>query len=245
MTEGHHSSRLHPFSDCISSIIVFTLMSPQTTAHRLRSIRRRNRLIAFLPWLSRVGELRQIFTSAKRWRSEGWFVPVPHFVRRAMLLSQARALQAEVFVETGTYKGGTTWSLLNEFREIITIEVDHELARIAEERFRKFSHVTLIEGDSATLLAGICANLGQRPLFYLDGHYSGGVTGMGSEECPVLKELEAIFSHTHEPFRIVIDDARLFGSDPAYPDFSVVAELVSKHDPNMTVRIENDAILIY
>jgi hypothetical protein len=211
----------------------------------LDRIRTKNRLVAVFPWLSRLGEMRQLISAAARWRKEGWFVPVPHFVRRAMLLSHARAVSAEIFVETGTYKGGTTWCLLGEFRRILTIEVVTALASLAEERFRKFPHVTVIEGDSAEVLPEICAKLDGPCLFYLDGHYSGGVTGMGSEECPVIRELEAVFTHTRVPFRIVIDDARLFGSDPAYPDLHAVTHAVNKHNPSMRVRVENDAILIY
>jgi hypothetical protein len=208
-------------------------------------IRTRNRLVAMFPWLSRLGEMRQLISAASRWRKEGWFVPVPHFVRRAMLLSHARAVSAEILVETGTYKGGTTWCLLGEFRRILTIEVVPALASLARERFRKFPHVTVIEGDSARALPDICAKLDAPCLFYLDGHYSGGVTGMGSEECPVILELDAVFTHTRVPFRIVIDDARLFGSDPAYPDLETVTHAVNKHRPSMQVRVENDAILIH
>lgn len=211
----------------------------------LDRIRNKNRLVAAFPWLSRLGEMRQLISAAARWRNEGWFVPAPHFVRRAMLLSHARAVSAEIFVETGTYKGGTTWCLLREFRRILTIEVVPALASLAKERFRKFPHVTVIEGDSAGVLPDLCAKLDAPCLFYLDGHYSGGVTGMGAEECPVIRELDAIFTHARVPFRIVIDDARLFGSDPAYPDLQTVSDVVIKHRPSMRVRVENDAILIH
>lgn len=188
--------------------------------------------------------MRQLIRAAARWRREGWFVPVPHFVRRAMLLSHARAVSAEIFVETGTYKGGTTWCFLGEFRRIQTIEVSPGLASLAKERFHKFPQVTVIEGDSAKVLPDICGALDAPCLFYLDGHYSGGVTGMGSEECPVIDELNQVFTHTRVPFRIVIDDARLFGSDPAYPDVKTVMDIVKKHRPLMQVIVENDAIVI-
>jgi hypothetical protein len=215
-------------------------MNPKTIAR----IRARNRLVAAFPWLGRLGEARQLICAAARWRREGWFVPVPHFVRRAMLLEQARAVAAEILVETGTYKGGTTWCLRREFRRIVTIEVVPALAALAKERFAGYPHITVIEGDSAVELAGICGKLDGPCLFYLDGHYSGGVTGMGSEECPIIHELQALFTHTRVPFRIVIDDARLFGVDPAYPGLQAINELVGKYRPEMRARVENDAILI-
>lgn len=210
-----------------------------------RVIHLRNRIVAFFPWISRISELRQLLLSSLRWRREGWFVPVPYFVRRAMLLAHARKIRAQILVETGTYKGGNIWSLLAEFRRLITIEVVPELATLAKRRFARFPHVSVIEGDSAEVLPAICTSLDAPCLYYLDGHYSGGVTGMGKEECPVMRELDAIFYHTQVPFRIVIDDARLFGTDPAYPTIDAVAGFVKSRRPEMTVRIENDAVLIH
>jgi hypothetical protein len=211
----------------------------------LKAIRRRNQMVALFPWLSRLGELKQLLAASSRWRHEGWFAPVPHFVRRAALLSEARAMGAEIFIETGTYKGGTIWSMLGEFRCLVTIEVVPALAALARQRFARFHHVTVLEGDSAEVLPSICSDLDASCLFYLDGHYSGGVTGKGTEECPVIRELDAIFTFTKVPFRIVIDDARLFGIDPAYPAIDAVAGFVHSRRPEMSVRIENDAILIH
>lgn len=210
-----------------------------------RTIRRRNQLIAWFPWLSKISEMRHLLIAAKRWRREGWFVPVPQFVRRAMLLSHSRAIEAEIFVETGTYKGGTTWCLLGEFHRIHTIEVVPELASLAMERFRKHPEVTVIQGDSATILPELCRKLDAPCLFYLDGHYSGGITGMGTEECPVVAELQAIFEHTAPPFRIIIDDARLFGKDPAYPNLETIHDFLKRQSILMHAHVENDAIVIY
>ena len=95
------------------------------------------------------------------------------------------------------------------------------------------------------MLPEICRGLEVPCLFYLDGHYSGGITGGGGKDCPINMELEAIFAHTRVPFRIVIDDARLFGQDPTYPTVESIAEYVMGRDPGMRVRVENDAILIY
>lgn len=215
------------------------------TSSAFRSIRLRNRMIAWLPWLSALGEMRQLFKASRRWRYDGWFVPVPHFVRRAMLVTQARAIDAAIFVETGTYKGGTTWCLLGMFRRMVTIEVVPELASVAKERFKRHHSVTVIEGDSASVLPDVCKSLDAPCLFYLDGHYSGGITGMGGAECPVIEELRVIFSFAKVPFRIVIDDARLFGSDPAYPTIQAVVNFVKSHRTMVQVLVENDAILIY
>ena len=219
-------------------------MSHQTTKAEFRAIRNRNRIIAWFPWLSKISEIVQLLQAAIRWRNAGWFVPVPHFVRRAMLISQSRAIEAEIFIETGTYKGGTTWCLLDEFRQIHTIEIVSDLASLARERFRKFPKVTVIQGDSAAVLPELCGSLSGPCLFYLDGHYSGGITGKGESDCPVMTELQAIFDHTPHPFRIVIDDARLFGADPAYPDLKTIRRFLAAKTPLMQASVENDAIII-
>mgnify|MGYP001369983704 CR=1 FL=1 len=43
------------------------------------------------------------------------------------------------------------------------------------------------------MLKNIIKNIDKPALFWLDGHYSGGVTGMGDNETPILEELEQIY----------------------------------------------------
>jgi hypothetical protein len=207
-------------------------------------IRLRNHLVSWIPGLGLISELRRVIQAANIWRNEGWSVPPPNFVRRAMLLSEAIAVGAEIFVETGTFLGETSWCLKERFRQIHTIEVDPTLASLARNRFRKSPSVNVIEGDSAFILPKLCKQLDAPCLFFLDGHYSGGITGMGSEECPILEELRAIFNNVTHPFRIVIDDARLFGSESSYPAVSTLEKFLAERENKMRIRIENDAILI-
>ncbi len=204
----------------------------------------RNRMISLFPWVTRITETRRLLSAAGQWRTTGWTSPPPFFVRRAMLLAEARAIGAEVFVETGTFLGDTTWAFRNVFRSIHTIEVEPSLADLARKRFSKHPHIEVIEGDSSRVLGGLCGRIDGPCLFYLDGHYSGGITGMGNVECPILAEIDAIFERTRSPFRIVVDDARLFGSDPAYPTLEVFLRHVQGHDPSFEMRVENDAILL-
>ena len=209
-----------------------------------RRIRIRNRLISWFPQLNRLSETRWLLSSAKQWREQGWTNPPPYFVKRAALLGEARAMGAEVFVETGTFLGDTTWAFRREFGQIYTIEVEPSLAKLAKERFANHSHIEVIEGDSSDVLLAICGKIKAPCLFYLDGHYSGGITGMGDTECPILEELDAIFDLARYPFRIVIDDARLFGVDPSYPTIDRLRAHLLQRDPTLEIRVENDAIMI-
>lgn len=207
-------------------------------------IRWKHRLISVFPSVCKCSEILSCVKYAALWRKDGWISPPPYFVRRAMLRSEAIAINAEIFVETGTFLGDTSWDLMENFRKITTLEVEPKLAALARDRFRKHPTVHVEEGDSAERLPEICRQIDAPCLFYLDGHYSGGITGMGSEECPILSELKAIFTHTQHPFRIVIDDARLFGADPCYPGLDVIEKFLSTEASGFRMRVENDAIII-
>jgi len=74
-----------------------------------------------------------------------------------------------------------------------------------------------VEGDSEQLMTGLIADLDQPALFYLDGHYSGGQTGKGQHEIPVVKEVEAILRDAPNGSFVIIDDARSFGRLQDYP----------------------------
>lgn len=210
-----------------------------------KKTRTRNRLLAVMPWLERVGEWRQLLRAVRRWRREGWFVPVPYFVRRAQLLQLGREIDARVVVETGTFRGDTTSFLAGHFEEVHTIEVVPELAELARERFSQKRSIRVWDGDSPEVLRRILPDMKGPVLFYLDGHDSGGVTGKGTAACPVREELEVLFACCRgETVVVVIDDARLFGSDPDYPGLEDVRSWVERSSPGAGVRVENDAIVI-
>jgi hypothetical protein len=132
----------------------------------------------------------------------------------------------------------------DRFRKVHTIEIQPQLAELARSRFREFPSVVAHEGDSALVLGEICRTVDSSCLFFLDGHYSGGNTGMGKQECPIIDELKEIFDHTASPFSIIIDDARLFGTHPSYPEVLTLRKFIEERAPHMTLRIENDAIVI-
>ncbi len=206
-------------------------------------IRWRNRLLAWLPFLSEWNEFRLLRAAQREWRRQGWQTPPPYFVRRAMILAEAKRIHAELFIETGTFLGDTVWQFRHDFAQIVTIEVEPRLAQLARERFRRLSHVRVIEGDSAHEMTDLCSQAKKPCVIFLDGHYSHGITGMGEQECPILKELEAIATHLVVPAVVIIDDARLFGCDPAYPSLADIEEFVRQRH-GWVMRLENDAMVL-
>lgn len=171
--------------------------------------------------------------------------PMPPLLKRSFLKGIARHEAARNFVETGTYLGDTTWDYRNDFDRIDSIEVEPYLHRQAVHRFRGFGHITIHLGDSSVVLPGIVPTLRGKTLYWLDGHYSAGITGAGVADCPVFRELESIFTLSRDPFVIVIDDARCFGTDPAYPAVDEVRSRVADLSRGRaTVVVENDMIII-
>ncbi|PPD41665.1 MAG: hypothetical protein CTY15_13210 [Methylocystis sp.] len=131
------------------------------------------------------------------------------------------------------------------FDKLFSIEIDPALAAKATARFADETKIKIIEGNSAKMLPTVLAELEEPALFWLDGHYSGGVTGGGDTEVPIMEELKLIFDHAVKSHVILIDDARLFRGTLGYPTISRLAKFVRKHAPHYGVTVYADIIRIY
>lgn len=141
--------------------------------------------------------------------------------RREVIRAYGKHFQMQILVETGTNDGGTPWMLRNDFQEIFTIELGEDLWSDAVQRFAEYPHIHCIRGDSGEVLPHLLPQLKQPALFWLDGHYSGGITAHGDLDTPVVQELEAIFADKR-PHIILVDDARIFKGGPEqdmYPHY--------------------------
>src|SRR5690349_7703826 len=209
-----------------------------------RRIARRNKLAAWFPgWFDFKEELKML-REARRWRRDGWKAPLPGLIKRAIIKSEARAFGATTLVETGTYMGDTLWFFRHEFEEMYSIEVQPELARLARERFARWKGVHIIEGDSASCLAQVVPKIRGRAAYWLDGHYSAGITGRGAKDCPIWGELDAIVKHKQAPTLLLIDDARCFGTERDYPSKSELQEYINRELPGHDMTVSNDIIRI-
>lgn len=176
------------------------------------------------------------------WLEAGKPVPPPHLAKREVLRSLKREHGLVVLVETGTYFGEMIEGLRTEFPRIFTIELSEELHALARRRFQPYPHIQVIQGDSGERLAEILPKLDGPALFWLDGHYSGGLTALGSSETPILKELGHILEAPDLGHVIVIDDARDFGHDPSYPSCETVKDFVLSRRPGLECTIDTDSI---
>ena len=169
-------------------------------------------------------------------------MPCPNNVKWEVLLRYGRP--AATWVETGTYMGETTAVLAGSARHVYSIEPSPELAAQARNRFAAAQNVTILEGTSETEMTPLLESLSGDVSFWLDGHYSAGVTFRGPSDTPIVAELSAIGEHlSHlDAVTVLVDDVRCF--DPRLPEFSEYPPrswLVDwATDRQMTWTIEHD-----
>ena len=180
-----------------------------------------------------------------RWRSEGCPLPPPNAVKQGTIIRYAKEAGIRVFVETGTYEGRTLRAVRRHFESLYSIELGEDLYQKACARFRSDPKIFLFQGDSGDRLRDILDMVGDRRcLFWLDAHYSRGDTARGSEDTPVLRELHAIARHSRKDHVILVDDARCFGTDPAYPGLGRMEALVGQLLPGSSFSASEDIIRI-
>ncbi|MGH7954183.1 MAG: hypothetical protein ACREFE_20000 [Limisphaerales bacterium] len=164
--------------------------------------------------------------------------------KRLMIIHFSRKWGIKNLVETGTFEGGMVESQRENFNTIATIELGDKLYESAKQRFAAYDHIHVLHGDSGTMLAEAITLVEGPTLFWLDAHYSRGVTAHGDAETPILKELSIIAARKQADDVILIDDARLFGLRLGYPRLARVRKLVAQHWPAYSFKVESDIICI-
>jgi hypothetical protein len=168
---------------------------------------------------------------------------ISHAEKQQIIEKYRAAFQPSVFVETGTYMGDMIEAQKHKFSSLFSIELSTQLYTKAKERFKNDLHVEIVNGDSATALKPILNKIEGRVLFWLDGHYSGGITAKGKSECPVIDELKSIFGVGCDCI-VLIDDARLFVGKYDYPTIEELKKLLSDLNTAYSLYVEADIICI-
>jgi hypothetical protein len=193
-----------------------------------------------MPWLRR----RRYASELRRWQRGGRLPPAPQLMKEAVLKEYARELHLKTFVETGTYLGDMTAAMRASCDRLYSIELSEELFREARRRFLSDRSVTILQGDSGVKLADVMARIDRPTLFWLDGHYSGGITARGKTDTPILEELEHILAAPCLGHVIVIDDARCFGNEPGYPTIDELKAFVLSRRPHLSITVRDDSVHI-
>lgn len=176
----------------------------------------------------------------------GYFFKNKHIIKQAIIFNLSNTNACTELIETGTFLGEMVSALRNHFKKIYSIELDLKLAKNAQTHFEGFKHIKILQGDSATVLQKLLTELkSTNPIFWLDGHYSGGITAKGKQTTPILDELRIIAeaSNILSPI-ILIDDARLFDGTNGYPEMETIFIFKKDLFPNHTLAIKNDILIL-
>lgn len=184
--------------------------------------------------------------SLDEWEKKGKPMPPPSSLKKAMMLEHAKKYNATRFVETGTFLGDTSFFMKDYFYKVDTIELDIKLADKAVKRFESIENVKVWQGDSGVVISELLKTITNETIvfFYLDGHFSGGITAKADSNTPISKELELIFNHSKNHV-IFIDDARLFFSNEVdYPPYEELVKQIKMYNPRAEVSVDLDIIKI-
>jgi hypothetical protein len=124
-------------------------------------------------------------------------------------------LGLKIFVEGGTYTGGTAVNASRTFDFVFTIEKSDQMYEIAKQNLTGIDKISLLKGDTREHIDRITQQ-NDNLLYWLDAHWSGKDTYGEGDECPLIEELVAIFKY-NKRCAILIDDARLFLAPPPKP----------------------------
>ena len=180
------------------------------------------------------------------WKKAGKPIPPPHPVKQAIIESYQEKHHIRVFIETGTLYGNTIWYQMKNFDRLYSIELSEELCEKAKKRFKKQKNISIIQGDSGIVLKDILKKITQPAVFWLDGHYSSGDTAKGEKDCPIIEELNHIFSSPYKHV-LLIDDARCFTNSGEYKDYPTIPflkEFILAQKPESTFEVKDDIIRI-
>jgi hypothetical protein len=177
-----------------------------------------------------------------QWRRRRYAAPSPTHVKHAVLLRVG--MPEETWVETGTFLGETVALLARRARMVYSIEPEPKLQERACRRFAGRRNVEILKGTSEEVLPGLLARLNGDVNFWMDGHYSAGVTFRGPRETPIVEELAAISAALPRLSRVavMIDDLRCFEpcaqEHTGYPSRSFLVDWADTH--GLSWHIEHD-----
>jgi hypothetical protein len=152
------------------------------------------------------------------WKTRNYAAPSPPHIKREVLLRAG--IVEGTWVETGTYHGDTTAILAKKAKQVYSIEPEPTLFTRAQHRFAQSKNVDVIRGTSEQVFPALMLRLSGDVSFWLDGHYSAGVTYKGEKDTPIKEELQVIAAALPRLSKvaILVDDIRCF--DPSLPDYS-------------------------
>ena len=148
---------------------------------------------------------------------------------------------ARCLIESGTYRGHTTRKCAPLFQKVVTIEIDDSLAQRATQFLKDNTNIEVVHGDVIDSLPGILVREDMHDiLVYLDGHFSGGITGKGKSDEPACDAINILSKHADKISAIIVDDFREFGGPgvPKKSELIKACEYFFGDDTRLTVHLD-------
>jgi hypothetical protein len=177
-----------------------------------------------------------------QWGQRGFEAPSPPFIKRIVLLRNS--VPDSTWFETGTYMGDTTQFLARHSRMVYSLEPEPALFSNAKNLFKDRGNVQILNGTSEQILPDLLPKIAGNVSFWLDGHYSSGITFKGAQITPIADELNCIAKNLGHFNRVcvMIDDVRLFDpgqtGNAGYPSLEFLVNWAK--DSNLKWHIEHD-----
>lgn len=160
------------------------------------------------------------------WIFKGRRAPDNHFYKKGRISRLRNECKCDTFIETGTFYGQMVNFAKGVFKTVVSVEIHPTFHKENAAQFARYPSVHILLGDSAKKLPEAVSLGSGRILFWLDGHYSGGNTGIGEKVSPIIEELRLIATSERRDHCIVVDDVRLFNGVDGYPSLGdAIAEL--------------------
>lgn len=129
-------------------------------------------------------EQKEIIDQYIQYLELGTHLPVIHLIKQNNIIKYKNDYHFSVFVEIGTYLGDMVEAQKNHFEQLISIELSEALYQKAVLRFEKYPLIKILQGDSGKVLQKVIRNIQEPALFWLDGHYSSGITAKTDKNTP-------------------------------------------------------------
>ncbi len=179
------------------------------------------------------------------WGERGYAAPSPHFIKQAVLLRNA--FSNAQWVETGTFLGQTTKELSKHGSFVFSIEPEPTLYENAIRHFKTYPNVKILKGLSEEVFPSLLPCLSGKINFWLDGHYSAGITHKGPQDTPIIDELAHISNNLHrfDKVCVMIDDIRCFNPElddySSYPSLNALVDWANQN--SLSWHIEHDIFI--
>jgi hypothetical protein len=178
------------------------------------------------------------------WALRGRAIPLPALYKQSIVSEYGRKYGLDTLIETGTYLGDMIYANRRAFQKIISIELDQDLFDLAQRRYARFKHIELIRGNSSEVLPALLSHIDHSCLFWLDAHYSQGITSRAALDTPIIQELDCILNQSLPGQVILIDDARCFVGRDSYPTLDELDRFVRAKWLAPAIEVKHDIIRI-